>query len=94
MAAFLHSTTGAFRVAGGVALAGALLAAALLPSRPAAPGTAPVTSNHDLPGDPRRGAATAWCASRSGAARRAPFTSLSEDDKARQAGRARHRPPW
>ena len=32
--AFLHSVSGALRVAGGVALAGAVMAAALLPARP------------------------------------------------------------
>jgi hypothetical protein len=35
--AFLHSMTGSFRVAGAIALGGALMAALLLPSRPTAP---------------------------------------------------------
>jgi hypothetical protein len=35
--AFLHSLEGGCRVAGAVALAGAVLATTLLPSRPAAP---------------------------------------------------------
>jgi hypothetical protein len=39
MAAFLHSLSGALRVAGSVAIAGAIMAAALLPSKPTVPGS-------------------------------------------------------
>jgi hypothetical protein len=53
IAAFLHSMTGALRVAGGVSIAGSFLAAAFLPARPKASDEYTVTIPEPVPAAPQ-----------------------------------------